>query len=66
MIAGYKKHVGLYPYPTTMERFDSRLARYKRGKGAVQFPLAEPLPTELIVEMLQFRLDVVRSSTGGT
>ena len=66
MIAGYKKHVGLYPHPTTMERSDSRLAGYKRGKGAVQFPLAEPLPTELIVEMLQFRSDLVRSSTGGT
>lgn len=22
MIAGYKKHVGLYPHPTTMEKFE--------------------------------------------
>lgn len=65
MIAGYKKHVGLYPHPTTMEHFDSRLAGYKRGKGSVQFPLDEPLPTRLIVEMLRFRLDLVRSSAGG-
>lgn len=66
MIAGYKKHVGLYPHPTTMEHFDSRLAGYKRGKGSVQFPLAEPLPTQLITEMLRFRSDLVRSSTGGS
>ena len=25
MIAGYKKHVGLYPHPTTMEKFDKEL-----------------------------------------
>lgn len=65
MVAGYRKHVGLYPHPTTMEHFDSRLAGYKRGKGSVQFPLDEPLPTRLIVEMLRFRLDLVRSSAGG-
>lgn len=37
MIAGYKKHVGLYPHPTTMEKFDSELSEYKRAKGSVQF-----------------------------
>jgi len=25
MIAGYKKHVGLYPHATTMEKFDVEL-----------------------------------------
>ena len=65
MVAGYKKHVGLYPHPTTMEHFDSRLAGYKRGKGSVQFPLDEPLPKRLIVEMLTFRLDLVRTSAEG-
>jgi uncharacterized protein YdhG (YjbR/CyaY superfamily) len=65
MIAGYRKHVGLYPHPTTMEHFDSRLAGYKRGKGSVQFPLDEPLPGSLIGEMLRFRRDLVRSAAEG-
>lgn len=65
MIAGYRNHVGLYPHPTTMEHFDSRLSAYKRGKGSVQFPVGEPLPRQLIVEMVRFRLDMVRSGSGG-
>jgi uncharacterized protein YdhG (YjbR/CyaY superfamily) len=57
MIAGYKKHVGLYPHPDTMEHFESRLTPYKRGKGSVQFPLNEALPKELITEMIGYRLN---------
>jgi uncharacterized protein YdhG (YjbR/CyaY superfamily) len=56
MIAGYKKHIGLYPHPTTMEHFESELTPYKRGKGSVQFPLTEQLPKELIIRMIKFRL----------
>jgi len=55
MIAGYKKHVGLYPHPTTMEKFDSELSEYKRAKGSVQFPLNKPLPKELIIRMVKYR-----------
>ena len=56
MIAGYKKHVGLYPHPTTMEKFDSELSEFKKGKGSVQFPLDKPLPKELIESMVQYRM----------
>ncbi len=56
MIAGYKKHVGLYPHPVTMEKFESRLTSYKRGTGSVQFPLNEELPRDLIIEMIEFRM----------
>jgi len=59
MIAGYKKHVGLYPHPTTMEKFDSELSEYKRAKGSVQFPLDKPLPKELIVKMIEYRLSLL-------
>jgi uncharacterized protein YdhG (YjbR/CyaY superfamily) len=55
MIAGYKKHVGLYPHPTTIEKFESELTEYKRGKGSVQFPLDKPLPKDLIIRMVKYR-----------
>lgn len=55
MIAGYKKHVGLYPHPITMQKFDSELSEYKRAKGSVQFPLDRPLPGELIIRMIKYR-----------
>jgi uncharacterized protein YdhG (YjbR/CyaY superfamily) len=60
MIAGYKKHVGLYPHPTVMEKFDSELDGYKKGKGSVQFPLDKPLPTDLIRRMIKYRLELLR------
>ncbi|WP_028374699.1 iron chaperone [Leeuwenhoekiella sp. MAR_2009_132] len=55
MIAGYKKHIGLYPSPTTIEKFEPELTEYKRGKGSVQFPLDRPLPIELIIRMIEYR-----------
>lgn len=59
MIAGYKKHVGLYPHPTTMECFSEDLSMYKKGKGSVQFPLNEDLPKKLIVEMIKYRYQLI-------
>ncbi len=56
MIAGYKKHVGLYPHPTTMEKFDAVLSAYKRAKGSVQFPLDKPLPNGLIMRIIKYRM----------
>jgi uncharacterized protein YdhG (YjbR/CyaY superfamily) len=60
MIAGFKKHVGLYPHPTTVEKFDSELKDYKTGKGSVQFPLGKPLPKGLIEQMIRYRLELIK------
>ncbi len=59
MIAGYKKHVGLYPHPSTMEKFWDKLEGYKKAKGSVQFPLNKPLPKGLIQEMIEYRLQLI-------
>ena len=61
MMAGYKNHVGFYPSPTTMARFEKELANYKKGKGSVQFPLNEPLPEDLIEEMVKYRLKLIQN-----
>lgn len=60
MIAGYKKHVGFYPHPTTMEKFDAELSTFKKGKGSVQFPLDEPLPKDLIERMVTYRMKLLK------
>lgn len=60
MIAGYKKHVGLYPHPTTLEKFKCELTEYKSGKGSVQFPLDKPLPKDLITRMITYRKEQLR------
>ena len=53
---GYEKHIGFYATPTGHEKFKNQLSRYKQGKGSVQFPLDQPLPIELIAEIVKFRV----------
>ncbi|MGI2326274.1 iron chaperone [Planococcus sp. YIM B11945] len=55
--AAFKHHIGFYPTPNGIDYFKDRLAVYKNAKGSVQFPLDEPLPYELIREIIQFRVN---------
>lgn len=55
--AGYEKHIGLYPTGTGIKVFEKELAGYKWSKGAVQFPLDKPLPVDLIVRMVKFKVE---------
>jgi uncharacterized protein YdhG (YjbR/CyaY superfamily) len=54
--AGYEKHVGFYPTGSGIEAFKEELKPYKGGKGSVQFPLGQPLPTDLIRRIVEFRV----------
>lgn len=54
--AGFRNHVGFYPVPSGMAAFEAELGAYKRGKGSVQFPLDQPLPTDLIRRIVEFRV----------
>jgi uncharacterized protein YdhG (YjbR/CyaY superfamily) len=54
--AGYKNHLGFYPTSKPIEALKHRLAKYKHSKGAVQFPLDEPLPWAIIRELIEYRL----------
>lgn len=54
--AGYKNHIGFYPHSSSIEYFKEELKKYKSSKGAIQFPLNEPLPKELIAKIVQFRV----------
>jgi uncharacterized protein YdhG (YjbR/CyaY superfamily) len=52
--AGWKKHIGFYAIPSAA--FADELAEYTVSKGAVQFPLDQPLPVDLITRMVRFRV----------
>lgn len=54
--AGYKHHIGLYATPKGHAAFAKELAKYKQGKGSVQFPLDEPIPYELIERIVLLRV----------
>lgn len=52
--AAAKNHIGLYPSSAPVEHFKESLTRYKTSKGAIQFPLNEPLPGSLIQEIVKY------------
>lgn len=56
---GFEHHIGFYATPTGHEAFKDDLAKYKQGKGSVQFPLDQPLPLDLVKRMVIFRRDSI-------
>lgn len=54
--AAFKQHIGFYPDPRGIDEFINKLARYRSGKGTIQFPLNEPIPYDLIREVTLWRV----------
>ncbi len=54
--AAQAKHIGLYPGSSGVEHFLPRLEAYHTSKGAIQFPLSQPLPMDLVREIVRFRV----------
>ncbi len=52
---GFKNHIGFYATPNGHEAFAEDFSKYKQGKGSVQFPLDQPLPTDLIKRVIAYR-----------
>ena len=56
-MAVQKNHIGFYPAPSGVARFEAEIAKHFRySKGAIQFPLGTPLPLALITKIVRFRL----------
>lgn len=57
--AGYERHIGFYPGAAGLAALHKEVSVYKNGKGSVQFPLDQPLPTNLIKALLSFKLQEI-------
>jgi uncharacterized protein YdhG (YjbR/CyaY superfamily) len=55
--AALKNHIGFYPTPSGIEAFAEETSKYVSTKGAIQFPLDQPLPLELISKIVTFRVN---------
>jgi uncharacterized protein YdhG (YjbR/CyaY superfamily) len=55
--AGYKAHIGFYPTPSGIKKFLQKMKYFKCSKAAVQFPIDQPLPKDLIKEIIVFRIN---------
>ena len=54
--AAWKDHIGFYATPSGNAAFKKELAQYKVAKGSIQFPLDEPIPYDLVRNMVSFRV----------
>lgn len=55
--AAFKNHVSVYPAPRSAPQLESVLAKYKGGKGTVQFPLDESISYDLISRIALYLVD---------
>jgi len=62
--AAYKAHIGFYPTPSAIEAFKKELSKYESSKGAVRFPLDQPLPLSLITRIVKFRIKLNQEKAG--
>jgi len=54
--AGYKHHIGFYPTGAGITAFKDVISDYKHSKGAIQFPIDEPLPLDLVKKIVKHRV----------
>ena len=56
---GFARHTGFYATPNGHEAFARDFAPYKQGKGSVQFPHDQPLPTDLVEKVVLWRMESI-------
>lgn len=49
-------HIGFYPTPSAIKAFEDELESYESAKGSVKFPLDEPMPLDLVTDIVTFRV----------
>ena len=47
-LAGWKRHISIYPIPDANVELDRELTPHKSGKGTLQFPLNKPIALKLV------------------
>jgi uncharacterized protein YdhG (YjbR/CyaY superfamily) len=55
--AAYKNHIGFYPTSSGISNFKKELSKYKTSRGAVQFPINEPIPLVLVTKIVKSRVE---------
>jgi uncharacterized protein YdhG (YjbR/CyaY superfamily) len=51
--SAWKEHISVYPIPPIDDDLAAKLEPYRSGKGTLKFPLAKPIPYDLITRLTQ-------------
>ncbi len=54
--SAFANHIGFYPTGAALEEQVPEAAKYRTGKGTLQFKLAEPLPLLMIRQIVRVRI----------
>lgn len=54
--AGWVNHLSVYPKPRGNGELNKQLAKFKGGKGTIQFPIDKPVPLSLIKKIVKLRV----------
>ena len=63
-LAGWKRHISLYPIPDGSAALEEELAPYRAGKGTLQFPIGKPVPEGLVSRVVGALLERRRGQAG--
>jgi uncharacterized protein YdhG (YjbR/CyaY superfamily) len=55
--AAHAQHIGLYPYPSAIKKFQKEAGGFKTGPGTIQFPHDKKLPVVLIQKIIVYRVN---------
>jgi uncharacterized protein YdhG (YjbR/CyaY superfamily) len=56
----FKEHIGLFP-PVREPTLQSRALPYRGDKGSLRFPMDQPIPYDLIADIVKSRVDHTRA-----
>ena len=54
--AAFNDHIGFFPTSSGVAAFKKELIPYDTSKGAIRFPLDEPIPYNLIKRIVKYRI----------
>jgi uncharacterized protein YdhG (YjbR/CyaY superfamily) len=58
-VGAFKEHIGFYP-PVREAELQSRIRPYRGEKGNLRFPLDQPIPYDLIADIVTARVEQAR------
>jgi uncharacterized protein YdhG (YjbR/CyaY superfamily) len=56
-VGAWKTHIALYPVPSGAPALNQEVSRYRTGKGTLRFPVAMPIPYDLVERIVRFRAE---------